>query len=205
MNIADREDFAVMGREYRYNGISSHGGGEDMITIITGESGVGKTTFLLKKIQQIKNSGRTVHGIITPPLYNEQHEKIGFSALNTDTGEEWELARTDKILSGPSYGPFHFSEKGFAKANSELSRNLKSKKRILFLDEIGPLELKHKEGYYPVFNLLETISPAQNIILVIRPSLIEEFINRYIPRHKYRIIAITARNRDSVMLDVPAK
>lgn len=173
-----------------------------MFTIITGDRGVGKTTFILNKIQNIKNMGRTAHGIITPPLYDKRHEKIGFFALNTASGEEWELARTDKILTGPSFGPFHFCEEGFTKANRDLYQDLKSKKNIIFLDEIGPLELLHKKGYYPILKLFKEVSLKQNILLVIRPSLILEFINRYIPDKKYKILTLTAQNRDSTELDL---
>ena len=173
-----------------------------MITIITGDSGVGKTTFILKRIQKIKDSGRMAYGIITPAIFNEQNKKIGFSALSTSSGEEWELARTDKILPGPTYGPYHFCDEGFTKANNQLSKCLKSNKKIIFLDEIGPLELKHKDGYYPILKNLEEVTLLQNIFLVIRSSLIDKFINTYIPEQKYRIITITAQNRDSVELDL---
>lgn len=171
-----------------------------MITIITGDKGVGKTTFILKTIQEIKSSGRTVYGIITPPIFNKLQEKIGFSALNTATGEEWELARTDKFLSGPTFGPFHFCGNGFAKANRELLQNLKLKKEIIFLDEIGPLELKNQEGYYPALKHMKKNTKDQNIILVIRFSLIEKFISTYIPGQKYKILSVTVENRDSLSL-----
>jgi len=169
-----------------------------MITIITGTRGIGKTNLILKFLQELKDSGRIAYGIITPPLFDSHRIKIGFSALNVSTGEKWELARTDKKLTGPTYGPFHFSNVGFTRANEILSGSMKQKKSIIFLDEIGPLELKHQKGYYPSLPLLAETGSAQKLFIVIRPELIERFANLYFPGVQYRIITVTSENRDHI-------
>lgn len=173
-----------------------------MITIITGNRAVGKTSFILKKIQEISESGQKAYGIITPPLWDGQGRKIGFSAFNTATGEKWELARTDIKLPGPTYGPYHFSDKGFTRANNIIIQSLKQKKSIVFIDEIGPLELKHKEGYYPSLTFLAETGSTQNLYIVIRPELINHFTEMYIPETQYQIMKVTTENRDK--LDFPS-
>ena len=112
-----------------------------MITIISGSKGIGKTTFLLKKSSALISEKTTVYGILTPSLYNEKGIKYGFFALDLYRKEKWELARTDKKLKGPSFGPYNFSEKGFKKANKVIKKGLKQANSTIFLDEIGPLEL----------------------------------------------------------------
>ncbi len=169
-----------------------------MITIITGSRGVGKTTFLLKLIEELKNKGTHPSGILTPPVYDKDGNKVGFYALDVATGEHWELGRSDKLLSGPSYGPFSFSERGFDKANEILKKILTEDPVDLFLDEIGPLELEKGYGFSPVLSLISSFSIDHNLYLIIRPELIDEFVRRYLVDNEYRIVEITRENRDSI-------
>lgn len=171
-----------------------------MITIITGSRGVGKTTLLLKLIEELKNKGTHPSGIMTPAVYNEENNKVGFYALNVANGEQWELGRSDKLLSGPSYGPFSFSERGFIRANEVLKKVLSKGSGDVFLDEIGPLELEKGYGFFPILSLIGSININSNLYLVIRPELIDEFVRRFILNNEYKIIEITTSNRDVIDL-----
>ena len=171
-----------------------------MITIITGSRGVGKTSRLLKMIEELKNKGIPSSGIMTPGIYNEEDCKVGFYALDVKTHDQWELGRSDKLLKGPSYGPFSFSEMGFVRANKILENVLSNGPTNVFLDEIGPLELEKGYGFSPVLSLVGSFGIDRNLYLVIRKSLIDMFVSRFIPNNDYRIIEITAENRDSIFL-----
>lgn len=171
-----------------------------MITIITGERGIGKTTFLLKKCGLFYNNIHAVSGILTPPIFNDRSIKIGFSALDLSNKNKWELARTDIELKGPSYGPFKFSSKGFEKANNVIINALNQGLSPVFIDEIGPLELSKKSGFYPCLSHMGRIKDTEDLFIVIRPDLISEFSERVIPEKKYRIITVTEENRDHLEL-----
>ena len=170
-----------------------------MITIITGSRGVGKTTYLLKLIEELNNKGKPSSGIITPAIYNKTGTKVGFFALNVATGEKWDLGRSDRNLDGPSYGPYSFSEKGFLKANKILMQGLTKGRKDLFLDEIGPLELEKGYGFLPVLSSVSSFSSNLNLYLIIRPSLIAEFLDRFLKGKEYRVVEITARNRNQIL------
>ncbi len=167
-----------------------------MIFIITGSRGVGKTTCLLKLIEEKKIKGTFPSGIMTPAIYNANGNKLGFYALNVATSEQWELGRSDKLLGGPSYGPFSFNEGGFIRANEILKKILTEGSGDVFLDEIGPLELTKGYGFYPVLAPINKFDINRNLYLVIRPELIDEFLGRYLADNEYRIIEITTNNRD---------
>ena len=170
-----------------------------MITIITGSRGVGKTTFLLKMIEKLKNKRTHPSGIMTPAIYNEEGEKLGFYALDVTTEDQWELGRSDKLLDGPMYGPFSFSEKGFIKTNEILEEVLSKGLGDVFLDEIGPLELEKSYGFYPVLSLISSFDSDRNLYLVIRQSLIDEFGDRFLIGEDYKVIEITDENRDRIV------
>jgi len=169
-----------------------------MITIITGSRGVGKTTLLLKLIEEKKIKGSFSSGIMTPAIYNVNGDKVGFYALNVADGEQWDLGRSDKKLAAPSYGPFSFSGTGFTKANEILEHTLTSGLENVFLDEIGPLELEKGCGFFPILSLISSFDINRNLYLVIRSELIDEFIHRFISENEYRIVEITLENRDVI-------
>ena len=170
-----------------------------MITIITGSRGVGKTTLLLKLIEELKNKGKHPSGIMTPAVYNTNGDKVGFYILNVANGEQWELGRSDKFLGGPSYGPFSFSENGFAKANEILEKVLNESSEDVFLDEIGPLEMEKGYGFYPILSLISSFNINRNLYLIIRRSLIDGFIRKFLPNTEYRIVEITPENRNKII------
>ena len=171
-----------------------------MITIITGGRGVGKTTLLLNLIEERKSRCSKVAGILTPAIYDKNGEKPGFYAMSVINGERWELGRSDKELEGPSYGPFSFSERGFDRANEILAEVLTEGPGDVFLDEIGPLELEKGGGFCPVLPLISKFNQNRKLYLVIRPELIDTFINRFISDKEYRIIEITSENRDGIII-----
>ena len=172
-----------------------------MIYIITGGGrGVGKTTWLFKHIAELKNRGEEISGILTPAIYNSNGDKIGFHAFNAADGESWELGRNDKKLEGPGYGPFSFSDEGFVRANDILSKALYADSGSIFLDEIGPLELKKSYGFSSILPQIGNKKLNCNLYLVIRPELTGNFIQRYISAGNYRIIEITLQNRNELIL-----
>ncbi|MDA3940076.1 MAG: hypothetical protein PF693_12350 [Spirochaetia bacterium] len=167
-----------------------------MITIITGARGVGKTTMLLKLVEEIKNTEISPSGIMTPALYNEDNDKVGFYVLNVANGEQWELGRSDKPLDGPSYVSFSFNGRGFIRANKILKKVLTEGSTDVFLDEVGPLELEKGYGFFPILSLISNFDLNHNLYIVIRPELIDEFVKQFIPEREYKVIRITLENRD---------
>ena len=170
-----------------------------MITIITGSRGVGKTTLLLKLIEELKNKRISTSGIMTPAIYDEDSNKVGFYALDVAAGERWKLGRSDRLLDGPSYGPFSFSERGFIRANEILEKVMTKGSEDVFLDEIGPLELEKGYGFSPILSLISSFDINRNLYLVIRSELIDEFVSRFISEKEYRIIEITLENREGIV------
>ncbi|MBN2657260.1 MAG: hypothetical protein JXR86_09385 [Spirochaetales bacterium] len=168
-----------------------------MLHIVTGPRGIGKTTALLSFINRLILSGIHPEGILTPAIKDDLGRKCGFSAKNIANNDLWELARTDRALKGPVHGPFSFSSKGFEKALSIIEESLKQNRNIFFLDEIGPLELKRKAGFYPILPELDKAALTGEIFVVIRPELINLFKSDYVHESPCRIISVSLRNREN--------
>jgi nucleoside-triphosphatase THEP1 len=131
--------------------------------ILTGERGVGKTTLCL----ELARGRAEFLGIVSPAIFDDSGAKVGFSALCLETGERWDLGRSDIPLDGPRYGKYSFSAAGFARAIECLERALRLPDRVVVLDEIGPLEMQHHGGFAPALGRLGT---AHRLLLVTRPG-----------------------------------
>jgi len=178
-----------------------------MVTIITGDQGSGKTTWLLKQINSLKKSGNC-GGILTPAVFKPSSSgktdsipvKTGFDALDISTGTRWPLGRTDGSLDGPAFGPFQFSTSGFKRAIDSVTSALTRPDDFIVLDEIGPLELRKHRGFFKLLPLLSHIPDTITFLVVIRKSLIETAAAEIFPETAYRVIEITQGNRNSTHL-----
>jgi nucleoside-triphosphatase THEP1 len=143
--------------------------------ILTGERGVGKTTLCL----EFARGRPEFAGIVSPAIFDPSGQKVGFSALCLQTGERWDLGRSDITLDGPVYGKYSFSAAGIARAIQCLQTALELPDRIIVLDEIGPLEMQRGEGLAPI---LPALAGAGNLLLVTRP-LYSPLVADLLPSH----------------------
>ncbi len=145
-----------------------------MITIITGAIDSGKTRYL-KKLYDKDAKG---DGILSLKHYEnglfqgydlfhlKSGEQEAFIRLKTQLPENWE----EKY----DIGKFSFSEEGFMFAE-EVLNNIES--GPVYIDEIGPLEIWGKEGFYNI--LKELINKHTDLFLSLRGSLIDDFHNEF--------------------------
>ena len=154
------------------------------LTLLTGTSGSGKTTFLLKEL----SAASSFVGVITPGVY-EDGEKVGVEAWllsgAPEPKERFILARRrDLAIDIPADDTglgWVFDPEAIKRVNDHLRSNLtsedlspvsKENDSRLVIDEIGPLELTSNKGFTAALELLdEALYP--NVMVVIRPSLLD--------------------------------
>lgn len=137
------------------------------ILILTAEKQAGKTTLL----QQFCKDKKDVAGILTPIVNNKRF----FYDITNDANFDMEASEDEAQLL---IGSYVFSAAAFKKANDVL---LQESKRIdisyLIIDEIGPLETKYRQGFYQTLISLLQDSFNYNLLLVVRPSLVDEVLS----------------------------
>ena len=87
----------------------------------------------------------------------------------------------------------HFDADGLAKAVAVLLNAAAAPPDLLFVDEIGPLELQRNEGFAPVLELLPLDGPG-HVLVVVRPSLLAA-LRRRLGRMDFSIYTVTEDNR----------
>jgi nucleoside-triphosphatase THEP1 len=137
------------------------------ILILTAEKQTGKTTLL----QQFCKDNNDVAGILTPIV----NGKRVFYNITGAAYFEMEANKTEAQLV---VGNYIFSAAGFKKANDMLMQESKRNDiNYLIIDEIGPLETKYQQGFYTTLISLLKNPFNYNLLLVVRPSLVDEVLS----------------------------
>lgn len=144
---------------------------KNRITIITGQIGAGKTTYLRKLISSLDNVG----GIIQIA----EGKKRYFIDISSNNQIELTSQSVDKDTF--NMGNFIFRKSAFTWAKIILKQSLKEGNTIIAIDEFGLLEL-HSEGLEPIFSEIMNqakISVELQILVVVRETLLSDFLKKF--------------------------
>lgn len=114
------------------------------IILLCGKKRSGKTSKILKKIEELKANGVKTGGIIQPS-FGSPADPDGYNAVDVETGETRLLAR--KKAFPQTRERFEFSEDTWAWTNKKIL-NARKTADVLIVDEIGRLEAAGK-GHLP--------------------------------------------------------
>ena len=150
--------------------------------LVTGERGAGKTRFCRRVAELARKAGWQVGGLISPAVFEGQ-DKTGIQLESLFSSEVRPLAVKK---AQPSFnqvlGEWHFDAQALAWGNAELTNALamggnQKQLDLLVIDEIGPLELLHGEGWTAALPLLNSQVYRVGLV-VIRPELVEAALHR---------------------------
>ncbi|MEC5158611.1 NTP transferase domain-containing protein [Chryseobacterium sp. MP_3.2] len=138
------------------------------IFIFSGKIGAGKTTLL--KNWMAENENRT--GFLSPKIEGKRYFE------NIEIGEQQLLEVKNSSLK---IGKYSFDPIVFTWAESELLNQINAQKEWLIIDEIGPLEIRKKQGFYKLILkiIANQTSLKPKIIFVVRDFMVAEFMEQY--------------------------
>ncbi len=158
-----------------------------MVIIVTGATGIGKTTVCRKLIEIAQNQGHTCGGILTYKAADE-----GIIIEDIQSGETETLASINNIYQGPRTGKYFFNPEAIEFGTRAIEEGISSD--ILLVDEIGYLELQGN-GFAKILELIGA-ERVKNSILVIRRELLPAFLARL--NSKLSIIETNTYNRNEL-------
>jgi len=153
------------------------GAGNRPLFLLTGASGVGKTTWCMLLAREAAAIGRQVSGVCSPAVF-ENGDKIAIDLLNLNNSERRRLARRrPPVLEDGAEATLHwqFDEQVLRWGNSLLLRKTHD---IFLLDELGPLEFERRQGLMNAFEVLDG-NRFNMACVVVRPSLLMEAQDRW--------------------------
>ncbi len=145
------------------------------VIIVSGDRGEGKSKFLSKLAEELKNNKIEISGFIAEGLYID-NEKKGFILRNLENNEQKVLSSFEPI-GNVKIGRFYFDEKVIEYGFDILDNANNDDFKIIIVDEIGQLELKNKGWSKAV----EKIMPNTNVIQVwaVRKKYINDVLRRF--------------------------
>ena len=149
------------------------------LLIITGERKAGKTTLCRALVRRIRARSIPISGITSPAVFVDG-QKTGIDAVDLSSKERRSLAVYDPEPAPPAGGgkPLHYR---FDPAVIDWGNAIFRKAvpaTVLFVDEIGPLELKRGQGWTAALNALDA-RQYQIAVMVMRPELLDESLARW--------------------------
>ncbi len=135
------------------------------VILLTGEIGSGKTTVLANWSKNRKDVG----GILTP-ISNT--ERVFYDIKERNIFNMMADGNEEKVLQ---VGKYLFSQENFKKASKAIQNSLQNPaNNFTVIDEVGPLELKAKQGFWEILNYSISNEFSGALIVVIRKSLLNE-------------------------------
>lgn len=168
--------------------------------VLTGEVHVGKTTICRAVVDLARQRGYCVRGILTPPIFDHEGQRLGVAIVDLASGEQRTLARVDRDFGGPPVGPYHFDPAVLHWGQDSIARAIAVGCDLLVVDEIGRLELEQNTGFDQVLDLWAT-SVVPRSLLVVRTVLLDAFRRRVLELD-YIAFEITVDNRDAAPAEI---
>ncbi len=164
----------IMGfADYRLQQIQSVRKNGPNVFIVTGNVGAGKTTLIKSLINQLKNEGVSVGGFYQKRIVNGD-DTIGYDLVEISSGKHFEFLRTSGAEMDSRVGKYFIRNGVFTSGNSILNN---AKEPVVFVDEIGKMEIRN-EGWASTFHkLLEKNNSI--IIASFRKELLKELQNHF--------------------------
>ena len=119
--------------------------------------------------------GKNAAGILTP---NVEGRRV---LLDIATGNQHMLELQIRLECSISIGRFHFDNEVFRIGRDILLQAKCNSPEWLVVDEVGPLEIKRREGLEPALGAIveHYKRSGSNLLLVVRDSLLEEVVRHY--------------------------
>lgn len=143
--------------------------------VLTGPRGSGKSTLLEQTAARLRREGLRVAGILSPGHF-ENGLRVRFDLLILDRNERLLLAERNGNEPPDSGRCYCFRPEAIAAGVAALQPERTAAADVVFVDEIGPMELRG-EGWAPALDGLA--SAGKPMVWVVRPRLVEEVIRRW--------------------------
>jgi nucleoside-triphosphatase THEP1 len=164
------------------NRLAEAGEATRALVVLTGESGMGKTTCCLELARLARLAGIQPFGLVSPAVF-ERGVKTGIDLLDLSTGQHRRLAvkrnpAASRTHEPPALARLHWLvDPAVLVWGNQLLGKLPPGE-LLILDELGPLEFLDETGLTAGLALVDNRNFRLSCV-VVRPSLIEIALERW--------------------------
>jgi nucleoside-triphosphatase THEP1 len=146
------------------------------VYVITGVHGGGKSELVAELAELLRAAGKKTGGICAAGLW-ANGVRSGFDLVDLSSGKRVPLSRRGLHDAAVKAGEFGFYKEGLAAGEEALSAEALSAADVVFIDEIGFLELEGG-GWAPALERLLN-EPGRALVIVCRDYLLEKVCARW--------------------------
>jgi len=163
------------------------------LIFVTGRPGIGKTSVLLRAVDDLKNRGYRIGGMISREV-REGGVRVGFEIVDFSTGQRGWLAHVNQP-TGPQVGKYRVNLTDLNAIGASSIVSAVTNADITIVDEIGPMELFSKAFREAVVQAIESNKP---LLGTIHFRVKDPLINTIKAREDTEILTATYENRESL-------
>jgi len=163
------------------------------LIFITGRPGIGKTSVLLRALNDLKRRGYKIGGMISREV-REGGIRVGFEIVDFCNGKRGWLAHRNQAM-GPQIGKYRVNLRDLNAVGSRSILNATASDDIVVVDEIGPMELLSQTFRDAVVQAIESEKP---LLGTIHYRLRDPVIHLIKTRRDAEILEVTYENRESL-------
>jgi nucleoside-triphosphatase THEP1 len=146
------------------------------IHILSGEIQSGKTSLCLELVDQARNEGVVIGGLLSPAVFKEG-KKVAVDVLDLKSTQRRRLAVSNVDQSSQlTTKRWAFDPTAMEWGNRQLLQAVPCD--LLLIDELGPLEFYQDKGWLNGFKVLQE-GKFGSALVVIRPSLLAVALRRW--------------------------
>ncbi len=169
------------------------------LLVLTGAPGCGKTTVLVKTSEKLRAGGFRVGGMISNEV-RAGGNRVGFEILDLQTGRKGWLAHVDQT-AGPQIGKYRVNIEGLDNVGVEAVLRALEDLDVVFVDEIGPMELFSRRFREVVTKVVDGQKLA---VCTVHWKMSDALIENVIKRDDAEVFTVTRENREH-LADVVAE
>ncbi len=139
------------------------------VYILTGETGSGKTTFLMKLIEELRGKALSLAGFVALSIPGDGPSG-SYNILDLVSGKILSLASRKFAKGWKQIGNFYFNPEGIQMGKEILDDPLIINNDLIVIDEVGPFELDGKVWADSLTHLLS--GQNYSVLLVVREQLV---------------------------------
>ena len=160
------------------------------LIFLTGRSGVGKTSVLLRAVDILKAEGCSIGGMIGREV-RERGVRVGFEIVDLATGGKGWLAHVNQP-TGPRVSKYRVNLSDLNTIGVASILNAIESTDVIIIDEIGPMELFSSDFKEAVMRAIKSKKP---MIGTIHFRAHDPLINTVRAREDAEILEVTRGNR----------
>jgi nucleoside-triphosphatase THEP1 len=147
-----------------------------MLYIVAGGINEGKT----EKMDALYHEKKQGDGFLSKKIFVDK-DFVGYEIVRLSSGEKMPLAYKSDHVPGDwdemyRFGPFCFLKEAFAFARQIIDEIIEKGIEPVFIDEIGPLELRG-EGFCEILN--KVLNTGKDVYISIRSHCVEDVIEKF--------------------------